>query len=392
MHAHWAHVGRGAAALGAAMGIGRFAYTPILPLMTAQAAITPQAAGNLATANYVGYLAGALAGTASSRLTRSAFALRASLVVLVATLAAMPFASNTIGWLGLRTVAGFTSAVVFVIAVNSMLDHFADHSPHLPGWGFGGVGLGIALSGVLVLAMPAAGWQSAWWMAAASAAMLSACAWTMTGTSRPATVSAAVAPAVPRRRVDRRFVMLFVSYSLEGIGYIIAGTFLVAAIKQTSSGWLGNGAWLFVGLAAAPSAALWAWLGARWSHRRLLVVALSLQAVGIALPAIAAGATAALVGAALFGGTFIGVSTMALAAGRLLQFPGAVALLTAGYSAGQIVGPVAVTPLLRHGFQHALIAASLVVVAAAVAAALVRIPQASRAGEGRRTAATPTRL
>ena len=156
--------------------------------------------------------------------------------------------------------------------------------------------------------------------------------------------SAAADRADPSRvdAFDRRFGVLFVSYTLEGIGYIIAGTFLVAAIKQTSSGWLGNGAWLFVGVAAAPSAALWAWLGARWSHPTLLAVALMLQAVGIALPAVAGGATAALVGAVLFGGTFIGVSTMALAAGRLLQFPGAVALLTAGYSAGQIIGPVAV--------------------------------------------------
>lgn len=182
MHANWAHIVKGAAALAAAMGIGRFAYTPILPLMTAQANLTPQLAGNLATANYVGYLAGALAGTASNRLTRSAMALRVSLVVLVATLAAMPFASNAFGWLGLRAVAGFTSAVVFVIAVNSMLDHLGDHSPHLPGWGFGGVGVGIALSAVLVLAQPGAGWQSAWWIAAVSAAVLSIFAWTMGGT------------------------------------------------------------------------------------------------------------------------------------------------------------------------------------------------------------------
>jgi MFS family permease len=99
--------------------------------------------------------------------------------VLVVTLAAMPLLPNIIGWLLLRTVAGFASALVFVVAVNSMLDHLP---PHLPGWGFGGVGLGIALSGALVLTMPAeAGWQGAWWTAAAVAAVLSAGAWAMQG-------------------------------------------------------------------------------------------------------------------------------------------------------------------------------------------------------------------
>jgi Uncharacterised MFS-type transporter YbfB len=168
---------------------------------------------------------------------------------------------------------------------------------------------------------------------------------------------------------------------LEGIGYIIAGTFLVAAIKQNSSGWLGNGAWLFVGLAAAPSAALWARLSARWSHPTLLAGALLLQAFGIALPAVAPGAVAALLGAILFGATFIGVSTMALAAGRLLGFPGAVALLTTGYSAGQILGPVAVTPLLHHGFSRALLAAALVVVLSAMVAGLLGFGIPSAGGD-----------
>jgi hypothetical protein len=366
------------------MGIGRFAYTPILPLMTTQAALTPQAAGALATANYVGYLAGALAGTASPRLARSTIAWRVSLVMVVATLAAMPLLSNTIGWLLLRTIAGFASAVVFVIAVNSMLDHLP---PHLPGWGFGGVGLGIALSSGFVLTMPAtAGWQGAWWMASTLAAVLGVGAWTMRGGSRHGAVATPASPGRP----NRWFAVLFVCYTLEGIGYIIAGTFLVAAIRQHSSGWLGNGAWLFVGLAAAPSAALWAWLSARWSHPTLLAGALLLQAFGIALPAVAPGAVAALLGAVLFGATFIGVSTMALAAGRLLGFPGAVALLTAGYSAGQILGPVAVTPLLRHGFSDALLAAALVVVLSALVAGVLRFGFPS-AGADPQQAATPPR-
>jgi predicted MFS family arabinose efflux permease len=382
MHTHWAHVGRGAAGLGAAMGIGRFAYTPILPMMTTQAALTPQAAGTLATANYVGYLAGALAGTASPRLARSTAAWRVSLVVLVITLAAMPLLPNMIGWLILRTVAGFASAVVFVIAVNSMLDHLPSH---LPGWGFGGVGLGIALSGALVLAMPVtAGWQGAWWTAAGMAALLSVGAWAMRGRSG----AGAVPTPSPPHGANRWFAVLLVSYTLEGIGYIVAGTFLVAAVRQGSPGWLGNGAWVLVGLAAAPSAALWAWLSGRWPHPTLLAGALLLQAFGIALPALAGGAVAALIGAVLFGATFIGISTMALAAGRRLGFPGAVALLTAGYSVGQIVGPVAVTPLLRHGFSHALLAAALVVLLAAMVAGLLRFGLRS-ASAGPRQAATP---
>jgi predicted MFS family arabinose efflux permease len=369
------------------MGIGRFAYTPILPLMTAQTALTPQAAGALATANYVGYLAGALAGTASPRLARSTVAWRAALVVLVLTLAAMPLLPNIIGWLVLRTVAGFASAVVFVIAVNSMMDHLPSH---LPGWGFGGVGLGIALSGALVLTIPAeAGWQGAWWTSAALAAALSAGAWGMRGRAHTADAPSPVAPP-SLRRANRWFAVLFVSYSLEGIGYIIAGTFLVAAIKQTSSGWLGNGAWLFVGVAAVPSAALWAWLCARRSHPTLLSGALLLQAFGIALPAVVPGPVAAIIGAILFGATFIGVSTMALAAGRLLGFPGAVALLTSGYSVGQIVGPVAVTPLLHHGFSHALVVASLVVLASAMVAGLLRFGFPSTDADPRQ-ATTPLR-
>jgi MFS family permease len=91
------HVVRTAAVLAAAMGIGRFVYTPILPLMTAHAGLNPQAAGHLATANYVGYLVGAVAGAFSPRLSRSMPACRVSLIVLVLSPAAMPLTGNA-GW------------------------------------------------------------------------------------------------------------------------------------------------------------------------------------------------------------------------------------------------------------------------------------------------------
>ena len=74
----------------------------------------------------------------------------------------------------------------------------------------------------------------------------------------------------------------------------------------------------------------------------------------------------------LFGATFLGVATVALATGAHLRTPRAVAILTTGYSVGQIAGPVLVTPLLHHSYQPALLAGAAIVTVAAVAALMLR--------------------
>src|SRR3954471_15177532 len=51
----------GAVAMGCAMGIGRFVYTPVLPFMAESIPLTASAAGWIASANFLGYLLGALA-------------------------------------------------------------------------------------------------------------------------------------------------------------------------------------------------------------------------------------------------------------------------------------------------------------------------------------------
>jgi len=368
----WLHVAQAAAALAAGMGVGRFVYTPILPLMHAQAGLSTGPGANLATANYVGYLGGALAGILAPALVRSRAALRGSLLVLTGTLAAMPLTHSAAVWGALRLVAGAASALVFVVAASSLLHHLRGHPSHLPGWAIGGVGAGIALSGLLLLVLRSvADWRAAWWASAALTALLTVGSWNLRPESAPSPSGEKSGGTAPR--THRWFGALFVSYTLEGIGYIVAGTFLVAAIGQGSPGWVGNGAWVLVGLAAVPSPALWARLGRRWSRPGLLVAALVVQAAGIALPALIGGTAAALVSAVLFGGTFLGVSTLALATGAHLGFPRSVALLTTGYSVGQILGPLVVAPLLHHGYHRALFLAALVVLAAAAAAAVLRI-------------------
>jgi MFS family permease len=372
----WGHVLQAAAALAAGMGVGRFVYTPILPLMHAQAGLSASAGASLATANYIGYLVGALAGILAPRLVRSRAVLRVSLILLTATLLAMPLTHAVAAWWALRLLAGVASALVFVIAASSLLSHLRGHPAHLPGWGFGGVGAGIALSGVVVLILRSVGdWRSAWWASAALAAVLAAASWTLRPEPPPVPLAEPIGSAGPasRPRTHRWFSALLACYSLEGVGYIIAGTFLVAAIEQTSPGWIGSGAWVLVGLAAVPSSAFWAWLSRRWSRPDLLLAALLVQAVGIALPAVLGGVAAAVISAALFGATFLGIATIALAAGAHLQFPRSVALLTVGYSVGQILGPLIVTPLLHHGYHLALLVAAVVILAAAAAASLLRI-------------------
>jgi uncharacterized MFS-type transporter YbfB len=141
--------------------------------------------------------------------------------------------------------------------------------------------------------------------------------------------------------------------ALEGVGYIIADTFLVAAIDQTASTTLGSSAWIIVGVAAVPSAALWAGLSRIWSRPTLPAVALGAQAVGIAFPALVGGTTAALASAVLFGASFLGLATVALATGAHLRTPRTMAILTTRYSVGQIAGRVLVTPTLHHSYQSA---------------------------------------
>jgi Uncharacterised MFS-type transporter YbfB len=375
-------VGAAAAAMAAAMGVGRFAYTPILPLMTAGAGLSPRWGAAIATANYAGYLAGALAGVAAPALLRSRAVYRSSLVVVVATLALMPVLTGDTAWAALRFVAGCASALVFMVAASALLTGLSAHRQHLVGRGFGGVGAGIAASGVVVLVLRHGAWQDSWWSAAVLGAVLSAAAWPL---QPPAADGGGDGthhgPGPPGRRW---FTSLLLAYTLEGVGYIIAGTFLVAAIDQTASTTLGSSAWIIVGVAAVPSATLWAGLSRTWSRPALLAVALGAQAVGIALPALAGGTIPALASAVLFGATFLGVATLALATGAHLRIPRAVAILTTGYSVGQIAGPLLVTPTLHHSYQSALLVGAVIVAVAAVAALVLRhgFPQTSEPGRG----------
>lgn len=369
-----------AASLAASQGVGRFVYTPILPLMISHAGLSPAQGAVLATANYGGYLVGALVCEFARAKARSQTVLRVALILLIATLAAMPATHQLPIWCVLRFCAGFASAVVLVYTMNSLLTNLRGRNTELPAWGLGGIGAGIVLSGVLVLVVRAVGdWRTAWWASAVLVAVLTGIAWMLLPPVPPAQLQSLNQGVPPTDANHRLFVALLISYTLEGFGYIIAGTFLVAAIEKTSPGGLGSDAWVLVGLVAIPSAALWGLLGRRWSFPKALFVALLVQAIGIALAALSHSAPLVLVSAAIFGVTFVAIAWLSLAAGAQLGIAAAVAGLTVGYSVGQFVGPIAVTPLLHGGYREALLLAAAVLAVAAVVLRL-GLPQAGHSG------------
>lgn len=142
--------------LAIAMGVARFAFTPILPAMQEATGLRADGAGLLASLNYLGYFIGALgAGLVPHGATRTAM-YRLSLLVSVATTAAMGLDLGDAGqampgWLVLRFLSGVSSAGIFILGIAMVLDTLTRRGgERFAGWLYTGVGLGIASSGLFV--------------------------------------------------------------------------------------------------------------------------------------------------------------------------------------------------------------------------------------------------
>jgi MFS family permease len=354
-------------ALALAMGIGRFAYTALLPAAQAGLGFDDATAGAIASVNLVGYLLGALQARALSGARARGITARLGLALSVATTAALAFAGSAPAWLALRLLSGVASGYVFVLVSATVLEAIPPGAERLAGLLYSGVGAGIALSGAVAAALPGAGGREAWLVLGGTAAGLALLpGWLLrpSGSARAAPPPPADAGAEMRR--------LSISYFLEGLGYIVSGTFAVAAV-QRSPGLEGLAPWVWVaaGLAAIPSALVWSAMARRVGARRALVWAFALQGAGMAVSGAFSSLAAALVGALLFGGTFMGITTVTLARAREIDpARGArtIGTLTVLYGVGQVLGPLLAGALSRAAGspRPAVVAASLAVMAGAL--------------------------
>lgn len=360
----------GLLALAAAMGVGRFAFTPILPMMIEDRGLTLAQGGWLASANYAGYLAGALFAMRSSMASRTA--INAGLLAIGISTALAAWMDGIVALLLLRFVPGFASALVLVHVSAWSLEVFAAHGrERLGGVVFAGVGVGIVFSGVVCLALAHAHATSstAWAALGVCALMAAAYVWPVV---REGGEHASTTPdAAANGGVVLRFWRLIYAHGAFGLGYIIPATFLPVMAKQVIAdpavfGW----AWPVFGAAAAVSTIVSAPLAARYGARRVWAWALFLMAVGVVVPVVVPGLAGIVASALAVGGTFMVVTMLGVQearreagnAGRVL-----IAAMISAFAIGQVVGPL-LTGALVHvhgGFEIALaIAAAPLVLAA----------------------------
>jgi predicted MFS family arabinose efflux permease len=333
----------GLLALAAGMGIGRFVYTPILPPMVEALHLTKSQAGLLASANFAGYLAGALLAALRLPGARRTWLLGA-LLVNVICLGAMGLVATLPAFLVLRAVAGIASAFILIFSSALVLDRLAAAGrSSLSAIHFAGVGAGIAVSAPLVAAL--SDWRAMWFASAILALLASVAVGAMVPPDHPVAARPAARPGV--RIHNPRFTLLAGAYGLFGFGYIITATFIVVMVRSFPEiAGLEPYIWVMFGVAAVPSVALWTWLGARWGIITTFAIASLVEAFGVAASALWVTPATVIVSSVFVGGTFVGLTALGLVSARQISEGGGgdprsrIALMTASFGTGQIIGPV----------------------------------------------------
>jgi MFS family permease len=361
-------------ALAIGIGIGRFAFTPILPMMQKDHGLTLRMAGLLATANYVGYFIGALSAIWVRVATVKV--VRFSLVATVLLTGAMGLIHHPAAWLALRALAGVISAWILIFSSAYVLEQLAAlGNGRMGGLVFSGVGFGTALTGASCLLFLNWAWPAdqVWFATSAIALLLTALCWSGYRNATQARTVAKTSASPLRLRVH---VLVIACYGILGFGYIIPGTFLPAMAKQAFPdpavfGW----AWPIFGATAFVSTLLAGRLSVYFSNRLIWAVSHVVMAIGVAMPVLFPGMTGIVIAACCVGGTFVVATMTGLQEARVLAPEHAsrlIAAMTTAFAIGQILGPllVSIAADKSNGIDALLIGASALLLASAAALAV----------------------
>ena len=378
----------GTLSLAVAMGIGRVAFTPLMPMMLHDQVLDLPSASWLASANYFGYLLGALLCSLQPTLWSkrgwsplpSPPMVRGGLA-LTCLLTAMMAIDIPTAWPWLRFLAGVVTAVAFVFTSSWCLGHLSRlHTPAAGGIVYAGPGVGIAVSGLLASLMVQLEWhsRSGWLAFGLLASVMTAIVWRAYSTPDAELARASSGQVlVSHSGSVTEKAALTIAYGFAGFGYIITATFLpvIARTALPGSAWP-DLFWPMLGIGVAVGALIASRIPSHIDQRWLLVGCYLMQAVGIALSNWLPNLLGFAIGSILVGLPFTAITFFAMQVGRRLhpQAPSAIiGLLSASFGLCQIGGPplaaslIARAPSTAIGFSWSLnVAASSLVIGAVI--------------------------
>ena len=332
----------GIAALTIAVGIGRFSYTPILPYMISELNLTTTEAGLIASSNYLGYLLGSLIPIFPQfpKNIRSIFIY--SIFISIISLFAMGLTNTFEVFILIRFIHGIFSAFVLILGTSLIVSHVQKKGKIFLGTAhFSGVGLGMALSAIVVsyLGFLNFTWDKLWFSIGILAIMLSFQIIKFT----PIQKAEVKYNLKSKNKTSLGFSLITISYGLYGFGYVAFGTFistmsrLTPGLEKTEPY-----VWFVVGVTGIPSVFFWNWFGSKIGNDIGLFLANLILGLGVLFSVLINNEFGIFISCILFGLSFVPITSMCLLEGQK-RFSGSfivsTAILTFSFSIGQMIGP-----------------------------------------------------
>jgi len=343
------------------VGVARFSYTSLLPSMLGDNTLSLTFSGILASLNYVGYLSGSIFAIFIKDMNTKVKYFRLGIIFCIFTTIIMGITTNEILWLISRIIAGFGSAMALVVGAAIVMTKLNfDNKTKAMGIYFSGIGLALALSDIISrFILSFSTWQTSWITLFICALLVAFYPFYILSFDSKVSHQNEKHP-FNKALFSPFVVVLIVAYFTEGVGFVIQGTFLPTILKSIEGlESIAGLSWLLVGLAGIPSSIIWMRLAHKYGSVNIIIIAMSLQIIGILIPTMTTNMYLNLFSGILYGGTFVGLVALFMNLGGKLAGKNPVMLmgaLTTAYGIGQVTAPLYAVSLtqLTGNYNYAL--------------------------------------
>ena len=350
------------------VGVARFSFTSLLPSMLSTDALSLTFAGVLASMNYAGYLAGSIFAIFIKDINTKIKYFRLGVILCVLSTVVMGITTNEVFWLLGRVIAGFGSAMLLVVGAAIVMTklNFEDKTKAM-GIYFSGIGIALVSSDIISrYVLSFSSWENSWIVLTFCALFLAFYPLYILSFDKEISQKNEKHPF--NKALFSPFVLvLIVAYFTEGVGFVIQGTFLPTILKSIEGlETVASLSWLLVGLAGIPSSLIWMRLAHKYGSINIIIIAMSLQIVGILIPTLTTNMYLNLFCGILYGATFVGLVALFMNLGGKLAGKNPVMLmgaLTTAYGIGQVTAPLYAVSLtqLTGNYNYALYLTALIV-------------------------------